>query len=287
MNRQTQLKDIVSDSIESVRQEVLEYQKSNPKAERFTAVQQLFERVKEKGKGSLPSVKISEIDLSQNDRNINKESSEFLALKESIKDQGLLQRPILTLGVSSSKPFLCVAGHRRILALQSLGVLECPAELMFPTNENDVQLARLAENLVRQNLRPLELAESVSRVKSRLNESTSGVARILNKNRAYVTELLKIAEWPKEAKEIVEAKNLGIRKLGHIAKRKLSDQEVIEELQSISNSKVSGSPTLRRKKSQLKMGDFRKYCSERKLKEDEITLVTQILIDLKLLDQLA
>ena len=97
-----------------------------------------------------------------------------MALKESIQEQGLLQRPILTLGLSTERPFLCIAGHRRILAMADLGHAVIPAELIYSPEEKQVRLARLAENLVRENLKPLELAEAVARIKDTLQETTTG-----------------------------------------------------------------------------------------------------------------
>ena len=246
-SRKQSMEDKINKTISGVKKEILDYNKVDKKSEWYISVKDLFAKVKEKGKGSLPAVNISEIDLEHNIRNVDKTSSNFIALKESIKEQGLLQRPVLTLGLSSSKPFLCVAGHRRILALQELNVQTCPAELIYSNDENDIHLARLAENLVRQNLKPLELAESVARLKERINTTTAGVARILKKDRMYVTQLLKIASWPKEAKKIVHENDLNIKRLYLIARQRLTNEELIQELMRIVDKKVMNGTSQNRK----------------------------------------
>lgn len=211
-----------------------EYQSTDKAAQRFVEIQKFFDSL-DTSKPH-PGVKIDEIDLSQNDREIDTESNNFKALVESIKYQGLLQRPVLTMGVSIQKPFLCVAGHRRILAYQSLGHKVVPAELILSKNEAQIRLARLAENVVRQNLEPLELAEAVLNLKSDLRENIQGVARILNKNRNYITRLLKIANWPDEAKDLIRNNKFTQKQLIEIAMKKLDDDEVVEVLERIIGS---------------------------------------------------
>ncbi|MFK7952642.1 MAG: ParB/RepB/Spo0J family partition protein [Ekhidna sp.] len=281
----SKLEDKIASTVKGVKKEFQEHKKIDTQAEWYLSVKEMFQKVKQKGKGSLPTVRIQEIDLSQNSREIDISSSDFIGLKESIKEQGLLQRPVLTLGLSTSKPFLCVAGHRRILALKELGYDACPAELIYSENEQDIHLARLAENLVRQNLKPLELAESVLNLKDRFNETTTGVARILNKHRGYVVELLKIAKWPTEAKKIIKDHDINIRKLGHIAKRKMTDSEVIEALLGLVS--MSGSPTEKknnlRKKFPLKTDKFYEYCHDKKFNKDQILFISSVLSELKLL----
>ncbi|NRA43525.1 MAG: ParB/RepB/Spo0J family partition protein [Oligoflexales bacterium] len=274
----------IASTVKGVEKEFKDHKKVDAQAEWYLSVKEVFKKVQQKGKGSLPSVRIDEIDLSQNSREIDTSTADFVGLRESIKEQGLLQRPVLTLGLSTSKPFLCVAGHRRIMALKELGYETCPAELIYSENEQDIHLARLAENLVRQNLKPLELAESVLNLKERLNETTTGVARILNKHRGYVVELLKIAKWPNDAKQLIKEHDINIRKLGHIAKKKMTDSEVIEALLALVN--VSGSPTekkdVRKNKFPLRTEKFYEYCNNKKFNEDQISFISSVLSELKL-----
>lgn len=281
----SKLESKIASTIKGVEKEFQDHKKVDTQAEWYLSVKEVFQKVQQKGKGSLPSVRIEEIDLSQNSREIDTSSADFIGLRESIKEQGLLQRPVLTLGLSTSKPFLCVAGHRRIMALKELGYENCPAELIYSENEQDIHLARLAENLVRQNLKPLELAESVLNLKERLNETTTGVARILNKHRGYVVELLKIAKWPREAKQIIRDHDINIRKLGHIAKKRMTDSEVVDALLALVS--VSGSPTekkeSKRKKFPLKVDKFYEYCQNKKFDEDQISFISGVLSELNLL----
>jgi len=228
-------KDQIEDTHKALTQKLMaaakEYQSTDKAGKRFAEVQDFFDSLE--SSAPHPGVKIEEIDLSQNDREINTDSESFKDLVESIQSQGLLQRPVLTLGVSIDKPFLCVAGHRRILAYKKLNHKVVPAELILSKSEAQIRLARLAENLVRQNLEPLELAEAVYRLKAELNKNIQGVAKILSKNRNYITRLLKIACWPEEAKEIVRKNSFTQKELIQVAMKKMDDAEVIQALKDL------------------------------------------------------
>ena len=217
--------------------EASEYFKTEELAERFKTVKTFFEKQVGSQRIASPGIEIKEIDLSQNDRVIDTNDKEFLALKESIKDIGLLQRPVLTLGTNIEKPFLCVAGHRRITALIELGREKTPAELVFSEDEQKIRIARLSENLVRSDLKPLEFCSAVAKLKKELSETNTGLSRIINKNRGYIVAIVKIDSWPQEAKEIADRNNFPISQLTGISKLDLNNQEILERLRELESKK--------------------------------------------------
>ncbi|MFK7826402.1 MAG: ParB/RepB/Spo0J family partition protein [Oligoflexales bacterium] len=220
--------------------EATEYFKTEERAERFKTVKGFFENQVRSQRIASPGIEIKEIDLSQNDRVIDTNDKEFLALKESIEEVGLLQRPVLTLGTNIDKPFLCVAGHRRITALIALGKEKTPAELVFSEDEKKIRIARLSENLVRSDLKPLEFCSAVAKLKKELSETNTGLARIINKNRGYIVAIVKINSWPVEAREIAERNNFPISQLTGISKLDLNNQEILERLRELELKKVGG-----------------------------------------------
>ncbi len=275
--RKKQIEQTHNEHLEKLKDAANEYNKSSEKIARYQEVKLFFESLDETTPH--PGVSINEIDLSNNDRSIDTSSEEFKALKESIVENGLLQRPVLTLGLTSEKPFLCVAGHRRIFAFIELGRKSIPADLMFTNNEMEIRKARLSENLVRQNLEPLELAEAVDRLKLDLNQSTAGIARILNKDRQYITELLKIAKWPDDIKELVKKEKIKIGALGRIAKRKLTTEEVRNEVKKLAQGEVLGNPTPKRSgaTSQKNVQKRNRYFKEKKLSDEGIEIIMNFL----------
>lgn len=184
-------------------------------------------------------IDIREIDLSQNYRTIDILSDEFLALKESIQLQGLMQPPVVTLQQKQDQPFLCVAGHRRIIALRELNVGSVRCIVLNVKDPTQIHAARLAENIVRENLKPLELAHAVKNLKIQLNVSSKGLARLLNKDRAYLSRILRIADWPDDVKELVRVHHIGMRRLFLIAARNLADDALRKEIQALIEGKAA------------------------------------------------
>ena len=237
------------------------------------------------------------IDLSKNHRKIDLDSEEFLSLKESIRSEGLLQRPVVTLSDDPNKPFLCVAGHRRILALKENGNDSIPVIISDFDDNATVEAARLAENVVRKNLEPIELAEAVLALKKKLGESNSGISRVLNKSRGYIISLMKIAEWPKEIKDLIKEHNIKIGPLLEAAKLTLSDEDLKEWMKKlIDSSRVSSNSTLSDKQppkpantrhGALTFGpkNKRKYdqfCSKYSLDEEDRKLINLFLQEMKI-----
>lgn len=283
--KKQQIEDTHSKLIKKIDSSAAQYAEADEKSKRYEEIRNYFISLKDRA--SHPGVKIDEIDLSQNDRIIDETSEDFLSLKESIKEQGLLQRPILTLGTDLNKPFLCIAGHRRIKAIQKLGNKTVPSELIYSKEKNQIQLARLAENTVRSNLKPIELAESILRLKSALQETTTGISRVLNKNRTYITELLKIAQWPQDVKNMVHENNLTIKSITKIAKRSLEENEIRKQILSLIEKETQESPnmsdgTTQDKKQPVKFNTknltkMNTYITEEKLSLDEITTISKFL----------
>lgn len=178
-------------------------------------------------------IEIDQIDVSQNHRIIDTQSLEFLALKESIQQQGLMQPPIVTPNPCGEKPFLCVAGHRRIAALKELHITKVTCTVLTLTDPAQIQAARLAENVVRENLKPLDLAAAVKALKEGLNVSSKGLARILNKDRAYLSRILRIADWPDDIKKLARDHDLNMRRLFLLAARNLPVDELRVAIQDL------------------------------------------------------
>ncbi len=190
--------------------------------------------------GKQIDIEIHKIDLSQNYRSIDINSDEFIALKESIQLQGLMQPPIVTLQSSDNIPYLCVAGHRRIIALRELKHEVVSCIILNVKDPAQIQAARLAENIVRENLKPLELAYAVKTLKMNLNVSSKGLARLLNKDRAYLSRILRIADWPEDVKALVCLHNINMRRLFMIAAQNLSPDDLRVEIQKMIDSKKAG-----------------------------------------------
>jgi len=124
-------------------------------------------------------VKIDEIIIGENRRNVNPERVKELAA--SIQEIGLLN-PIT---ITEDKHL--VAGLHRIEAYKLLGRTEIEATVVS-LSELDAELAQIDENLIRNELTVLERAEQLKRRKeiyeAKYPESRAGVKRAIGMNKA-------------------------------------------------------------------------------------------------------
>jgi ParB/RepB/Spo0J family partition protein len=240
-----QAKEDLEKQMEDLEVSAAELKKSEEKASVLNKLKGMLGDKHKKFGGVNFEAPVSLINVSENHRMIDSESEDFIALKESINNQGLIQRPIVTLSENIDQPFLCIAGHRRIQAIKELGFEKIPIIIGDYSDRNSQDLARLAENVVRQSLKPVELAEAVFRLKGKLGETNSGIARILNKHRGYIIVLLKIAEWPQSIKDLIIQHEVGMHFLNSLAKKAFSIEQVEIRIKKHVSVEVSNSSTLK------------------------------------------
>jgi len=128
-------------------------------------------------------------------------------LADSIRQNGLLQ-PI-TVRKRSSGGFEIIAGERRWRAAQLAGLHEVPAIIKTIDDKEALQLA-IIENVQREDLDPIEEAESYQRLMSEFNYSQQEVADKVGKERSSVANALRLIQLPNELKEMLIEKMLSV-----------------------------------------------------------------------------
>ena len=113
-------------------------------------------------------------------------------LANSIAEKGLIC-PILCIATPDSNLVLA-AGLRRLLAVKELRL---PTIKVFIVQGDHLEIS-LIENLVRDDLTAVQMAEAVRLLKDRKGYTQDSVARILGKAPSTVSEILSIAELPPE-----------------------------------------------------------------------------------------
>lgn len=228
---------------------------------------------------------IKHITLDQNIRDaIDHNDPEFKQLVESIKEVGLLQLPVVTVDLDQGK-ILCLGGHRRIEALRTLGK-ESVKVVYRNLEDRPVQkLAQLMENVARQNLQPLELASAINEIKKAEKYTATRLAELLGKERKYIERLVKIDNWPAEAKAFVRA-NAGkftLKNLFAIAARKIDDSEVLVALQKIANPERKGAEAKPTKAAKLTSDSVGEYIKSKQLSKREQEAILNFVREMNLL----
>lgn len=153
-------------------------------------------------------------------------------LVASIRSKGVLQ-PLL-LRPTGKNIYEIIAGERRWRAAKEAGLVSVPAVVMPCTDEEALQMG-LIENLQRDDLGPMEEAESLIKLIENYGKTQEQVANALGKSRSYVANILRLNGLPDSVKTMLRKGDLSA---GHA--RSLINAGNIEEIaQKIVSEKLS------------------------------------------------
>ncbi|MEO8673792.1 MAG: ParB/RepB/Spo0J family partition protein [Tahibacter sp.] len=130
-------------------------------------------------------------------------------LAASIRAQGVIE-PIVV-RASGVDRFELIAGERRWRATQLAGLTEIPA-IVRDVDDRAVVAIALIENIQREELTPLEEAQSLKRLIDEFDLTHQDVADAVGRSRAAVSNLLRLMELPAEIKTLLEQRKLD---MGH------------------------------------------------------------------------
>ena len=148
-------------------------------------------------------VNLNKIKFSPHQPRIEYDKEKIKELAESIKENGLIQ-PIT---VKKDKDvYTIIAGHRRYLAFKELQKESIPS--IVKNNLKNEEIITLSENLIRENLNPLEIAlslENILKQKSTI-KTQAELAKLLGINESTISRYLKLLKLPEKIKEFVKEK---------------------------------------------------------------------------------
>lgn len=141
-------------------------------------------------------------------------------LSNSIKEKGVIE-PLVVRKIS--KGFELIAGERRWRASRQAGLEKVPVVIMDVNDEESLELA-IIENIQRQDLNSIEEAEAYKNLMA-FNLSQEEVAKRVGKERATVSNYLRLLKLPIEVKEELINGTIG---MGH-ARALLALENKIEQ----------------------------------------------------------
>ena len=130
-------------------------------------------------------------------------------LSRSIRGSGVIQ-PIVVRRIDGDR-FEIVAGERRWRAAQMAGLLRVPVVVRDVPDDKLLEIA-LIENLQREDLNPIEVAEAYRRLIDERKMTQDGVAAVVGKDRATVANYARLLLLPPEVQADVAA---GALTMGH------------------------------------------------------------------------
>lgn len=144
-------------------------------------------------------------------------------LADSIKTQGLLQPIIVTI---DDGEYVLVAGERRLKATKLLQQEKIKA-LIVDFDLTKIREFAIIENLQREDLNVLDLAESIYELIEEHNYTHEEVAKILSKSRSYITNILRMLKLSDYSKEKLKEEKITF---GHAKSIASFDEETQKKL---------------------------------------------------------
>ena len=132
------------------------------------------------------------------------DSAQLESLAESIRVHGIIQ-PLVVRPVGDG--YEIVAGERRWKAARMAGLGEVPVRVLALDESQSVQAA-LVENLQREDLHPIEVADGIRDLISRFSLSHGEAARRLGWSRTAVTNKLRLLGLPDAVKALLASGTL-------------------------------------------------------------------------------
>ena len=144
-------------------------------------------------------------------------------LAESIKQYGIIQ-PIL---VKKEEGFYrIVAGERRFRAAQMAGLRQVPVTIFKGEEEYQVSLI---ENLQREDLNPIEIAEAYDELMQRFGYTQEELSKKVGKSRSEVSNCMRLLNLCEKVKDLVRCGELSTGQVRPLASLKYNEQEVLLE----------------------------------------------------------
>lgn len=126
-------------------------------------------------------------------------------LADSIASSGIVQ-PLLVRPLRDGS-YELIAGERRWRAARTAGLDEVPAIVRDPEQAERLQVA-LIENMVREDLNPVEEARACAALVEDLGLSKEDLAQRVGRSRPAVSNLIRLLDLPDEALELLESGEL-------------------------------------------------------------------------------
>jgi ParB family transcriptional regulator, chromosome partitioning protein len=212
--------------------------------------------VAEPKKSGIDEIPIEEIEVNPFQPRTHFDQDALLELSESIAVHGIIQ-PITVRRLAPNQ-YQLISGERRFQASKLAGLKTIPAYIRSADDQQMLEMA-LIENIQRENLNAIEIALSYQRLISECNLKQEELGDRVGKNRATVTNYLRLLKLPPDIQIAVRDNKLS---MGHaraiinvenpdqqlyIFKKTVNDElsvrKVEELVREVANKRTESSPT--------------------------------------------
>ena len=165
--------------------------------------------VKKEEKTNFVKLKASTSDLSPNkyQPRVHFDEEKLEELANSIKKNGIIQPIAVREDKVDPGRYEIVAGERRWLAAQKIGLHEVPI-IVLDLNDNEALEVAIVENIQRDDLNIIEEAKGYQRLSEEFDYDHEKIAKFMSKSRSHISNTLRLLTLPKDVIAMIEEENL-------------------------------------------------------------------------------
>ena len=147
---------------------------------------------RESDRGAVQELPVDAIYANPNQPRKDFETNALKDLSASLKQSGVLQPVVVR---RAGQGYQLIVGERRWRAAKLAGIERIPAVIREATDAESLELA-LVENLLRENLNPLEEAEAYQRLLADFNWTQEELGERVGKDRSSIANSLRLLKLP-------------------------------------------------------------------------------------------
>jgi ParB family chromosome partitioning protein len=148
---------------------------------------------------------VAAIGVNPNQPRKNFDEDSIRSLSQSIEADGVLQPVVVR---QRGDKYELIMGERRLQAARLAGVLTIPAVVRVAEDVDSLRLA-LVENIQRENLNPIEVAEAYRALIDRFDLSQTELSRLVGKDRSSIANTLRLLGLPEEIRTFIAEGKIG------------------------------------------------------------------------------
>jgi ParB family transcriptional regulator, chromosome partitioning protein len=156
-------------------------------------------------------------------------------LAAAIKTQGIVEPLIVR--PSTAGNYELIAGERRLRASRLAGLERIPVIVRELDDRGALEVS-LVENLLRENLNPIEEGNAFSRLNREFALTHEEIANRIGKSRTYVTNVIRLTELPQTIIDMVNSGTLTAGQVRPLLALQSADEQ-IEQARLIADGKLS------------------------------------------------
>ena len=165
--------------------------------------------IKKEEKTNFAKLKASISDLSPNkyQPRVHFDEEKLEELANSIRKNGIIQPIAVREDKVDPGRYEIVAGERRWLAAQKIGLHEVPI-IVLDLNDNEALEVAIVENIQRDDLNIIEEAKGYQRLSEEFDYDHEKIAKFMSKSRSHISNTLRLLTLPKDVIAMIEEENL-------------------------------------------------------------------------------